>query len=64
VNEMLALQREYAAAQRAFEDARESLARRIAAVDAAIDREVYALYALTEEEIKTVEGRSNPCHSD
>ena len=57
VDEMLALQREYAAAQRTFGDARESLARHIAAVDAAIDREVYALYGLTEEEIKTVEGR-------
>ena len=54
VDEMLALQREYAVAQRTFGDARESLARRIAAVDAAIDREVYALYGLTEEEIETV----------
>jgi hypothetical protein len=51
------LQREHAAARRTFGDARESLARRIAAVDAAIDREVYALNGLTEEEIKTVEGR-------
>ena len=57
VEEMLALQREHTAAQRTFDDARESLARRIAAVDAAIDREVYALYGLTEEEIKIVEER-------
>ncbi len=57
VDEMLALQREHAAAQRAFGDAREGLARRIAAVDAAIDREVYALYGLTEAEIEIVEGR-------
>jgi len=26
-------------------------------VDATIDREVYVLYGLTEDEIKTVEGR-------
>lgn len=57
VDEMLALQRERAAAQRAFDDARERLARRSAAVDAAIDREVYALYGLTKEEIRIVEGR-------
>jgi hypothetical protein len=57
VNEMLALQREYAAAQRGFDDTRESLARRIAAVDAALDREVYALYGLTEAEIAIVEGQ-------
>jgi hypothetical protein len=45
------------AAQRVFDDARESHARRSAAVDAAIDREVYALYGLTEEEIAQVEGQ-------
>jgi hypothetical protein len=33
------------------------LRKRIAAVDAAIDREVYALYGLTEKEIETVGGR-------
>jgi len=44
-------------ALRAFDDARERLARRSAAVDAAIDREVYALYGLTKEEIRIVEGR-------
>jgi hypothetical protein len=57
VDEMLALQREHAAAQRVFDDAKESLARRIAAVDAALDREVYALYGLTEEEIALAEGK-------
>ncbi len=57
VDEMLALQREHAAAARVYDDAREGLARRIAAVDAAIDREVYALYRLTEDEIALVEGQ-------
>jgi hypothetical protein len=52
-----ALLREHAAAQRTFDDARESLARRIAAVDAAIDREGYALYGLTEEEIALGDGQ-------
>lgn len=56
VDEMLALQREHAAAARVYDDAREGLARRIAAVDAAIDREVYALYGLTEAEIALVAG--------
>ena len=50
-------EREHYAAQQALGDAREGLARRIPTVDAAIDREVYALYGLTEEQIKTVEGR-------
>jgi hypothetical protein len=43
VDETLALQCQHAA-QQTFDDARQSLARRIAAVDAVIDREVYALY--------------------
>jgi hypothetical protein len=54
---MLALQREHAAGQRAFDDTRESLARRVAAVEAAMDREVRALYGLTEEEIALVEAQ-------
>lgn len=33
-----------------------NLDRRIAQVDAEIDRQVYALYDLTEEEIRIVEG--------
>jgi hypothetical protein len=40
-------------------DARERLARQIAATDAQIDQLVYDLYGLTAAEIKTVEG-NNP----
>jgi hypothetical protein len=43
-------------AQRVYDDARESLARRIAAVDAALDWEMCALYGLTENEVRIVEG--------
>jgi len=60
VDEMLDLHRRHAAAVQALDDARCDLARRIAAVDAAIDRLVYELYDLTEEEIAIVEGRSQP----
>jgi len=35
------------------------LGRQIEATDAAIDKLVYELYGLTEEEIKIVEGNSN-----
>ena len=35
-----------------------ALERQIAATDAGIDRQVYALYGLTEEEIKIVEGKA------
>jgi len=57
VDEMLALQRDLAAAERTLDDARHDLARRIARVDREIDRLVYELYGLTEEEIRIVEGR-------
>lgn len=64
VDEMLALQREHAAAARVYADAREGLARRIAVVDAAIDREVYALYGLTAAEIVLVAaGSSTGAHA-
>ncbi len=56
VTEMLDLQKEHAQAERAKEDRRHDLKRRIDQVDAAVDRLVYELYGLTEEEIKVVEG--------
>jgi len=56
VTEMLQLQKDYAQAEREKEDRRHVLKRRIAEVDAAIDRLVYELYGLTEEEIAVVEG--------
>jgi hypothetical protein len=55
VEEMLQLQKDYAQAERAKEDRRHALKRHIDEVDAAIDRLVYELYGLTEEEIKIVE---------
>jgi type I restriction-modification system DNA methylase subunit len=56
VTEMLQLQKDYAQAEREKEDRRHPLRRRIGEVDAAIDRLVYELYGLTEEEIAVVEG--------
>jgi len=55
VTEMLDLQKDYAQAEREKEDRRHPLKRRIGEVDAAIDRLVYELYGLTEEEIGIVE---------
>jgi hypothetical protein len=55
VDEMLQLQKDYAEAEREKEDRRHALKRRIDEVDAAIDKRVYHLYGLTEDEIKTVE---------
>ena len=57
VDEMLALQRELAAAEHAWAEEQEDLARRIARVDREIDGLVYQLYGLTEDEIKIVEGK-------
>jgi hypothetical protein len=56
VTEMLELQQSHAAAEREKLDARHALKRRIDEIDAEIDRRVYELYRLTEEEIKVVEG--------
>jgi hypothetical protein len=56
VEEMLALRREHAAAEQALDETRRDLARRIAAVDRAIDALVYELYELTQAEIAIVEG--------
>jgi hypothetical protein len=56
VEEMLALQKQHQQAEAALEDARHPLQRRIEALDREIDQRVYALYGLTEEEIKIVEG--------
>jgi len=53
---MLQLQKDYARAEREEEDRRFALKRRIDEVDAAIDRLVYNVYRLTEEEIRVVEG--------
>ena len=57
VEEMLALQKERAAAESALDDRRFSLSKRIEQVDAEIDRRVYALYGLSEAEIRVVEGQ-------
>jgi hypothetical protein len=46
-----------AEAERNLEDRRHALKLRIEEVDAAIDRMVYELYGLTEEEIAAVEGK-------
>ena len=56
VTEMLALQQEYAVAEREKRDERHALKRRIDEVDNAIDALVYVLYGLTAEEIKMVAG--------
>jgi len=58
VEEMLELQKEYAAAAREkFADKMDALKRRIDTVDAAIDAIVYRLYDLSAEEIRVVEGK-------
>ena len=55
---MLALQKEHRSVRPEDEyDRVRNLERQIADVDAEIDRRVYALYGLTEEEIKIVEGK-------
>lgn len=54
VEQMLKLHQDRAAAKTPHE--KTVLDRQIAATDALIDREVYALYGLTEEEIQIVEG--------
>ena len=56
VDEMLQLQKEWAEAEREKEDRRHALKRRIEKVDAAIDKRVYDLYGLTDDEIEIVEG--------
>jgi hypothetical protein len=54
-DEMLQLQKDYAEAEREKQDQRHALKRRMDEVDAAIDKRVYNLYGLTEDEIKTIE---------
>jgi hypothetical protein len=56
VDEMLALQRALAEAERTLDDARGDLVRRCARVDRELDGLVYELYGLTAAEIKLVEG--------
>ncbi|HXQ32961.1 MAG TPA: Eco57I restriction-modification methylase domain-containing protein, partial [Anaerolineales bacterium] len=57
VEKMLALQKERQSVRREDDlDRVRNLERQIAQVDAEIDQRVYALYGLTEEEIKIVEG--------
>ncbi len=60
VETMLALQKERAALrpEDSYDEVR-SLERKINEVDAAIDRKVYALHGLTEQEIRMVEGRED-----
>jgi hypothetical protein len=55
VERMLDLHKKLPAARTPYDQ--ESLKRQIDATDAEIDRLVYELYGLTEEEIKIVEGR-------
>ena len=55
---ILALQKERQSVRREEDlDRVRNLERQIAQVDAEIDQRVYALYGLTEEEIKIVEGK-------
>ncbi|MDP1591875.1 MAG: TaqI-like C-terminal specificity domain-containing protein, partial [Prosthecobacter sp.] len=58
VEKMLSLHRQRAAAKTPHEQT--ALDRQIGATDALIDREVYALYGLTPEEIALVEGSAMP----
>ena len=58
VDKMLHLHKDYAQAERELEDRRHALKRRIGEVNAEIERRVYALYSLTEEEIWTVEANA------
>jgi hypothetical protein len=55
---MLALQKERQSVRREEDlDRVRSLERQIASMDEEIDKRVYVLYGLTEEEIKIVEGK-------
>jgi uncharacterized protein with gpF-like domain len=56
VENMLELHKRLASAKTPQE--KEMLSRQIASTDAAIDKLVYALYGLTEEEIRIVEGKT------
>ena len=57
VERMLALQKERQSVRREDDlDRVRNLERQIAQVDVEIDQRVYALYGLTEEEIRIVEG--------
>ena len=55
VKQMLELQKQHQQAEAAKEDARFALQKRIQELDKEIDRLVYELYGLTEDEIKVVE---------
>jgi len=58
VEKMLALQKERQSVRREDDlDRVRNLEREIVRVDEEIDRRVYVLYGLTEEEIKIVEGK-------
>jgi len=54
---MLELHKDLAEAERALDDRRHALQKRIEKLGAEIDAKVYALYGLTEEERRVVEGR-------
>lgn len=58
VEQMLTLQKErtFMRPEDSYDEVRR-LERKIAEVDAEIDRRVYVLYGLTEDEIKVVEGK-------
>ena len=55
MTEMLELHKEHAEAAHALDDRRHALQKRIEKLDDEIDAKVYALYGLTEEEIRIVE---------
>jgi len=57
VEQMLALNKQLAQAERDLDDSRHSLGQKIQSLDIEIDALVYGLYGLTEEEIKVVEGK-------
>ena len=57
MTERLELHKDLAEAERALDDRRHALQKRIEKLGAEIDAKVYALYGLTEEERRVVEGR-------
>ena len=57
---MRELHKELAEAERALDDRRHALQKRIEKLGAEIDAKVYALYGLTEEERRVVEGSGSP----
>ena len=59
VTEMLTLQKEYVNVEKELDDRRHALQRRIDEMDREIDKLVYQLYGLTDEDIRIVEGTTS-----